>query len=337
LGVGFLGAGLVTQAIHLPVLAGIADRFHVVNVMDIDVDVAERVAARCGANFTTDADAIMQDPNVDVVVVCSPDAMHAAQVVAACQSGKLAVLCEKPLAVSHAEAVQISEAAATSGTHVMVGAMHVYDPAFRAAHRAWLYQNDEAVFTQSSIFLPVNDFFTPEASEPASPPPLPTSGVGRSDAIMLRGAVLGLAIHNLPLLRLFHTRLGDLVSVHFIRPFGYAIVLGDEVQTLELLGYMGGTWPPNWALRAVGRKCELRVMFPPSFVLAGSSRAELATADSTRVFEFGTNGYQCEWEALYEAAVGNAEPIVSLREVVDDISYALDLADQIERWVGERS
>ncbi|MEY2416020.1 MAG: myo-inositol 2-dehydrogenase / D-chiro-inositol 1-dehydrogenase [Ilumatobacteraceae bacterium] len=337
MGVGFLGAGLVTQAIHLPVLAGIADRFHVVNVMDIDVDVAERVAARCGANFTTDADAIMQDPNVDVVVVCSPDAMHAAQVVAACQSGKLAVLCEKPLAVSHAEAVQISEAAATSGTHVMVGAMHVYDPAFRAAHRAWLYQNDEAVFTQSSIFLPVNDFFTPEASEPASPPPLPTSGVGRSDAIMLRGAVLGLAIHNLPLLRLFHTRLGDLVSVHFIRPFGYAIVLGDEVQTLELLGYMGGTWPPNWALRAVGRKCELRVMFPPSFVLAGSSRAELATADSTRVFEFGTNGYQCEWEALYEAAVGNAEPIVSLREVVDDISYALDLADQIERWVGERS
>jgi hypothetical protein len=72
-------------------------------------------------------------------------------------------------------------------------------------------------------------------------------------------------------------------------------------------------------------------------VLAGSSRAELATGESTRVFEFGTNGYQCEWEALYEAAVGGAEPIVSLGEVVDDITYALDLADQVERLVGERS
>jgi hypothetical protein len=154
---------------------------------------------------------------------------------------------------------------------------------------------------------------------------------------MLRGAVLGLAIHNLPLLRQFHPRLGNVASVHFVRPFGYAIVVGDEVQTLELLGYMGGTWPPNWALRAVGRNCQLRVMFPPSFVLAGSSRAELATGESTRVFEFGTNGYQCEWEALYEAAVGGAEPIVSLGEVVGDITYALDLADQVERLVGERS
>lgn len=337
LGVGFLGAGLVTQAIHLPVLAGIADRFHVVSVMDIDAGVAERVAARCGTNFTTDADAIVEDPNVDVVVVCSPDAMHAAHVVAACQAGKLAVLCEKPLAVSHTEAAQISAAATASGTSVMVGAMHVYDPAYRAAHRAWLELNDETVFTQSSIFLPVNDFFTPQASEPASPPPLPTSGEGRSDAVMLRGAVLGLAIHNLPLLRHFHPRLGEVASVHFIRPFGYAIVVGDEVQTLELLGYMGGTWPPNWALRVVGRNCELRVMFPPSFVLAGSARAELAAAGSTRVFEFGTNGYQCEWEALYAAAVGNAEPVVSLAEVGDDTTYALDLADQVERLAGERS
>jgi hypothetical protein len=305
--------------------------------MDIDAGVAERVAARCGATFTTDADAVLQNPNVDVVVVCSPDAMHAAQVVAACQSGKLAVLCEKPLAISNAEAGQIKAAATASGTNVMVGAMHVYDPAYRAAHRAWLDHDDEAVFTQSTICLPVNDFFTEQAAEPASPPPLPTSGEGFSDTVMLRGAVLGLAIHNLPLLRQFHTRPGELSSAHFIRPFGYALVASNEMQTLELLGYMGGSWPPHWALRTVGRSCELRVMFPPSFVLAGSSRAELVTADSTRVFEFDTNGYQCEWAALYEAAVGDADPLVSLDEVVGDITYALDLAGQVERLVGQSS
>ena len=110
LGVGFLGAGLVTQSIHLPVLAGLADRFHVVSVMDVAGGVAERVAARCGATFTVDADAVLQNPKVDVVAVCGPNEVHAAQVIAACQAGKKAVLCEKPLAVSHLEAERIRAA-----------------------------------------------------------------------------------------------------------------------------------------------------------------------------------------------------------------------------------
>jgi myo-inositol 2-dehydrogenase / D-chiro-inositol 1-dehydrogenase len=113
-------------------------------------------------------------------------------------------------------------------------------------------------------------------------------------------------------------------------------VVGDDVRTLELLAYMGGTWPPHWALRAVGASSELRVAFTPSFVLAGSSRAELIGAESTRVFEFDTNGYQCEWDALHDAATGKAEPLVSLGEVVDDITYALDLADQIDQLLGEK-
>jgi predicted dehydrogenase len=66
---------LVTQAIHLPTLAGVPDKFHVVGVMDIDAAVAERVAARCGATGTTEADAIVQNPEIDVVVVGSPNAM----------------------------------------------------------------------------------------------------------------------------------------------------------------------------------------------------------------------------------------------------------------------
>jgi myo-inositol 2-dehydrogenase / D-chiro-inositol 1-dehydrogenase len=338
LGVGFLGSGLVTQAIHLPVLADLAERFHVVSVMDIDEGVAERVAGRCGAAFTTDVDAILQDPKVEVVVVCSPHGAHASQVVAACQAGKKAVLCEKPLAVSHIEAVRIREAAAASGTHVVVGAMHAYDPAYRAAHRAWLEENDEAVFTQSAIFLPANDHFTDQAIEPASTfPSPPHNATAPADSVMLRDAVTGLVIHNVPLLRQFHPHLGDVASARFISPFGYDIVLTNGVQTLELLGYMGGSWPPHWNLRVVGRTSDLRVAFPPSFVLAGSSRAELRTAGSTRVFEFDANGYQHEWVALYGAVAGEAEAVVSVGDVVDDVTYALDIADRVDRLLGEIS
>jgi predicted dehydrogenase len=337
LGVGFLGAGLVTQAIHLPVLAGLSDRFRVATVMDIDESVARQVAARCGATFTTDADAVLQNPDVDVVVVCGPNEVHAGQVVAACHAGKRAVLCEKPLAESHAEAERIRQAAARSGTQVVVGAMHVYDPAYRAAHEAWVDENEHSVFTQSAIFLPSNDMFTHQATEPASAFPANSSGAGISDAVMLRGAITGLAIHNLPLVRHFYPRLGHVETAWFIQPFGYVVVLTDGVRTIELLAYMGGTWPAHWALRTVGDKSELRVNFPPSFVLAGSSTAELRGAGSTRVFEFDSNGYQCEWEMLYEALMGEAEPFVPLDDVVDDIVYALDIADQVDRWLAEKS
>ena len=45
LGVGILGAGPATQAIHLPTLARHPDLFRVITVMDIDAAVAGSVAA----------------------------------------------------------------------------------------------------------------------------------------------------------------------------------------------------------------------------------------------------------------------------------------------------
>ncbi|MEY2400188.1 MAG: myo-inositol 2-dehydrogenase / D-chiro-inositol 1-dehydrogenase, partial [Ilumatobacteraceae bacterium] len=180
-----------------------------------------------------------------------------------------------------------------------------------------------------------NDMFTDQATEPASAFPPNSSGAGIPDAVMLRGAITGLAIHNLPLVRQFQPRLGELQTANFIQPFGYVLVATDGLHTIELLAYMGGSWPPHWAFRTVGDNSELRATFPPSFVLAGSSRAEVTGAGSTKVFEFQTNGYQEEWEMLHAVAMDEAEPLVSLGEVIDDIVYALDLSDQVDRWLAE--
>ena len=336
-GVGFLGAGLVTQAIHLPALAGMPDQFHVVRVMDIDARLAERVADRCGASFSTDADSVFDDPDVEVVVVASPNALHASQVVAACAAGKRAVLCEKPLAESHGEADAISAAAHASGTHIMVGAMHAYDAGFAAAHRAWLEEGEEALFTQSSILLPHNDVFTDQAAEPASPTPPTPSNAGVSDAVMVRGGMLGLAIHNFPLIRMLNPVVGRVVSAEFVRPWGYMVVLTDGLHTLELLAYMGGAWASDWSLRAVSRTCDLRATFPPSFVTGGSSVVHLTTGDSSRTFQFDINGYQREWEVMYDVVVDGANPPASVDDVVADVVYALDIADQVDRVMAARS
>ena len=48
-GVGILGCGPVSQAIHIPTIDRLRDSFHIANVMDVNAEVAESVAGRSRA------------------------------------------------------------------------------------------------------------------------------------------------------------------------------------------------------------------------------------------------------------------------------------------------
>jgi predicted dehydrogenase len=64
----------------------------------------DEMAGRWGwAETATDWQAVVRRPDIDVVDVATPNALHAAVAIAAAQAGKI-VLCEKPLAVSVEEA-----------------------------------------------------------------------------------------------------------------------------------------------------------------------------------------------------------------------------------------
>jgi len=76
LGVGLLGCGPVTQAIHVPTLATLPDRLRIAHVMDVDAEVAAAVGERVGAPATNDAARLLADPAVDVVAICSPHEFH---------------------------------------------------------------------------------------------------------------------------------------------------------------------------------------------------------------------------------------------------------------------
>ena len=71
LGVGILGSGPVTQAIHLPALARLTDLFTVRAVMDVSEATAAEVAARVSARATTSVDDLLRDNTVDVVAESS--------------------------------------------------------------------------------------------------------------------------------------------------------------------------------------------------------------------------------------------------------------------------
>jgi predicted dehydrogenase len=75
-----------------------------------------------------DVAAVLEDPEVDAVVIATPAATHAGLVRQALAAGKH-VLVEKPLALSTAEAVAVTEQAAAAGLTLMVGHTFEYNPA----------------------------------------------------------------------------------------------------------------------------------------------------------------------------------------------------------------
>jgi myo-inositol 2-dehydrogenase/D-chiro-inositol 1-dehydrogenase len=334
IGVGILGAGPVTQAIHLPTLARLTDIFRVVTVMDVDADIARSVAARVGARHTSDMGVLLDDPEVEVVVICSPHQFHADQVIAACRAGKKAVLCEKPFATTSEQAQAIATVSAETGVAVLVGAMHTFDPGWLAAKSNWGDLTQTAHFIRSSIVLPPNPRFEDFATEVISRPAggSPDFNDPKVVAALINGGVMGLAIHDLPLVRTFlpHFEQVEVLSADVERPFGYSIVLRSGDRLVELHALMSSSWAPNWTLEVFADDQVARIEFTPSYVQAGSAVARLSTAGRTTTFgPADRNGYEGEWRQLAEVARG-ATPTTGSADLIADLTFALNIAELAE-------
>ena len=81
-----------------------------------------------------DLEAMLADPGIDVIYVATPNQMHAEQACRAIAAGK-AVLVEKPLATSVADAERIGREAANTNCFVMEGMWTRFLPAVRAARK----------------------------------------------------------------------------------------------------------------------------------------------------------------------------------------------------------
>lgn len=334
LGVGFLGAGPVVQTIHLPTLARLPELLAPVCVMDLNADLGAAVAGRVGARHTTSLDVLLADPAVDVVAVCSPQQFHADQVIAAMRAGKRAILCEKPFATSAAEANAIAQASADTGVPVIVGTMHVYDPAWIAVQQAWGDFPAKVRSVRSSIVLPMNDRFEDWATQVVGRPAMDFQMPGEMTPELIRqifdGLILGLAVHDLPLVRAFlpdDAEL-DVLSARQLAPFGYMIGARAGTCAIQLVGTMHGHGEPYWELEAVADDRMLTIRFTPSFVHAGSAVATLVDSNGgARQFgPYDHNGYEREWRALHAAAHGDRRDIPDPSVLIADLAFVLDVA-----------
>ncbi|HYL57272.1 MAG TPA: Gfo/Idh/MocA family oxidoreductase [Candidatus Acidoferrales bacterium] len=131
--VGIIGAGLIGQT-HSMMLRYIASRteqsVRVVKVADVAHVQAERLAARWdGAHAVETADEIVADPSIDAVWICTPTAMHRHACIAAAKAGKH-IFCEKPLAMSAADADEMSAAIKSAGVLSAVGLVMRFSPVY---------------------------------------------------------------------------------------------------------------------------------------------------------------------------------------------------------------
>ncbi|WP_460071566.1 Gfo/Idh/MocA family protein [Streptomyces sp. YKOK-I1] len=102
-----VGCGRVFERYHLP-CADARDAMRLVGVVDTDAGRAgELTAGRPGVWTGTRVDRLIEETRPDLISVCTPNDAHAAPVLAALDAG-IAVLCEKPLAATVADARRIA-------------------------------------------------------------------------------------------------------------------------------------------------------------------------------------------------------------------------------------
>ena len=328
LGVGLIGAGLVVQSIHVPVLEGLSGQYDLRSVWDIVPERAEQTAGRTGASHAASIDALLADPFVDVVAICTPAHSHVEHALAAIHAGKRAVLVEKPLGIELRDILSLQQEADARGTLLMVGSMHLHDAAWIAAERQRDAADFSPQFVRSQIVLPPNHRFEQWSTEPLSPPNPPMGNMTGEQ--LMRLCIMELAIHDLPLVRrlLPAGAMPDVKSARLLNPFGYAVTLSAGDVPVELLGLMHGQWQTDWRLDAVSQDAHLRIDFTPSFVPAGSGTMMWTQGGETALHHPATtNGYAGEWEAM-AAILSGAAPMPDPAGPFDDARFALAIAEQ---------
>jgi predicted dehydrogenase len=116
---GVTGVGAIGQRRHIPEAAANPNS-KVVALADPIKDRVEAVAAKYGAKAYTDYKEMLKDKDVDAVVVCGPNSLHAPQTIEALKAGKH-VLVEKPMATTREDAKAMIKAAKKAGKYLMIG------------------------------------------------------------------------------------------------------------------------------------------------------------------------------------------------------------------------
>ncbi len=243
-------------------------------VFDRRPDAAERAAAVCGARVAASLDQVLSDPSVDVIDICLPTPLHKRHVLLAAAAGKH-VVCEKPIALSVADAEEMIAACEQAGVRLFVAQVLRFFPEYAAAHDAVL------------------------AGQVGEPGVIRTSRGGQfpmatddwyADFTQSGGLVVDMLIHDFDWLR---WSFGEVERVYALSTAGRELNrLQYDLVTLRFasgaIGHVEGTWAHQGfttALEVAGTKGVLEHKSTLSTPLVVHQRASIASGGGVAVPE----------------------------------------------------
>ncbi|NWB91977.1 Gfo/Idh/MocA family protein [Pseudomonas agarici] len=128
--IAIIGTGMI-GAVHWQAARQVGARLR--GVLASSPERSRQVAGEWGAECAFESlEAVMADPSVEVVHICSPNAYHLPAAEAALKAGKH-VICEKPLATTLADAQVLASLATERGLVATVPFVYRYHPMVREA------------------------------------------------------------------------------------------------------------------------------------------------------------------------------------------------------------
>jgi predicted dehydrogenase len=245
-----LGAGIISQSIHIPSMfrAGIT----LSAVCDLSPSRAKEVASKYSVKGSSDPREILDDPDIDAVLIATSGS-HAELTIAALKAGKH-VLAEKPLALNSMELDAIEAAQKQSGKILQIGYMKMYDPlAQRAAQEIALLKDIRLV--RVTVSHPAD---APQIAHLRLKPPLDDADINEIErARQYEMEQTEIAFPGAPeILRSFYKNIiqGSLIhETSMLRGLGFEL---PTVWQAEVFPELSGTTPSS--ILAVGKVKDTR-------------------------------------------------------------------------------
>jgi len=339
--VAVAGLGVIAQTTHLPLLERLREHFELVAVCDLSASLTARLGERYGvARRYPDVTEMLDAGGFEALLVLTSGS-HGRVAADALRRG-FAVLCEKPLAYTLAEAAELARLDNDPARpRLMVGYMKQYDPAVQRVAAAGLVDIRAIHVT---VLHPSSESQLAFARLPAPPEDVPAEAVARlreeEDDLLVaalgsvpaevRGpyqTILTSVCHDLSLLRLLARGAADIDHV--------TSWPGAGGHSVELTGRLaaGGRYAVHWhylgdypayretvAVHHATGTFEL--VFPTPYLLGAPTRLTVTDPEGRRVYEDVTPSFERELLAFHAMVTANVPPLTGVAGAAADIAIA---------------
>ena len=220
--VGLIGLGRLGQVYARDLSSRIAET-RLVAVADPNAELAKKTAAEFDvARSYADARDLVADPDVEAIVIVSPTNTHKEIVIAAAGAGK-PIFCEKPLAISLQDCLDLQAAVDQHGTFFQMGFMRRFDPGYAAAHKQ---------IAEGRIGKPV--VFKSTSRDPFRP------SLEYANPVSSGGLLVDMGIHDFDLARWFMGDVASVAAVGGVLAYPEMATVGDIDNAITTLTFADG-------------------------------------------------------------------------------------------------